>query len=83
MAAALKNNVEDTKQTALSPRLKGRGMSGYMSQGEGLRGTDPWMAESAKETLCRNVTIYGKCRYEDKGAVYAISQLSGRCGVND
>lgn len=24
-------------------------------------------AESAKDTLCRNVTIYGHCRYEDKG----------------
>jgi hypothetical protein len=23
--------------------------------------------ENAKETLCRNVTIYGHCRYEDKG----------------
>jgi len=25
------------------------------------------MVENAKDTLCRNVTIYGKCRYEDKG----------------
>jgi hypothetical protein len=25
------------------------------------------MVENAKETLCRNVTIYGKCRFEDKG----------------
>lgn len=25
--------------------------------------------ENAKETLCRNVTIYGRCRYEDKGIV--------------
>jgi hypothetical protein len=23
--------------------------------------------ENAKDTLCRHVTIYGKCRYEDKG----------------
>lgn len=23
--------------------------------------------ENAKDTLCRNVTIYGHCRYEDKG----------------
>ncbi|KIV82494.1 hypothetical protein PV11_04602 [Exophiala sideris] len=51
MAAALKNNVEDAKQTALSPRLKGR--------------------ENAKDTLCRNVTIYGKCRYEDKGCAFS------------
>jgi hypothetical protein len=25
------------------------------------------MVENAKDTLCRNVTIYGKCRFEDKG----------------
>lgn len=25
------------------------------------------IAESAKDTLCRNVTIYGHCRYENKG----------------
>lgn len=24
-------------------------------------------SENAKDTLCRNVTIYGRCRYEDKG----------------
>lgn len=23
--------------------------------------------DNAKDTLCRNVTIYGRCRYEDKG----------------
>jgi hypothetical protein len=28
--------------------------------------------ENAKDTLCRNVTIYGKCRYEDKGTHLAI-----------
>lgn len=27
MAAAIKNNVDDSKNSALSPRLKGRGMS--------------------------------------------------------
>ncbi|KAJ6001405.1 hypothetical protein N7522_006632 [Penicillium canescens] len=26
--------------------------------------------ENAKETLCRNVTIYGRCRYEDKGCAF-------------
>ncbi|OAL29139.1 hypothetical protein AYO20_09292 [Fonsecaea nubica] len=50
MATVIKNNAEDTKQAASSPRLKGR--------------------ENAKDTLCRNVTIYGKCRYEDKGCAF-------------
>lgn len=27
----------------------------------------PRLPENAKDTLCRNVTIYGRCRYEDKG----------------
>ena len=26
--------------------------------------------ENAKDTLCRNVTIYGHCRYEDKGGCF-------------
>lgn len=30
MAATLKNNVEDTKQAALSPRLKGRGTCEFL-----------------------------------------------------
>ncbi|KIX07740.1 uncharacterized protein Z518_02394 [Rhinocladiella mackenziei CBS 650.93] len=65
MAATLKNNVEDTKQTALSPRLKGR--------------------ENAKETLCRNVTIYGKCRYEDKGCAFShnIEKAASDNGQNE
>ena len=25
------------------------------------------MTENAKDTLCRNVTIYGSCRFQDKG----------------
>jgi hypothetical protein len=33
-----------------------------------ISGTDHCHApENAKDTLCRNVTIYGRCRYEDKG----------------
>ncbi|EXJ83649.1 PAB-dependent poly(A)-specific ribonuclease subunit pan3 [Capronia coronata CBS 617.96] len=65
MAAALKNNVEDTKHAALSPRLKGR--------------------ENAKDTLCRNVTIYGKCRYEDKGCAFNhnIERSTSESGQSD
>lgn len=29
-------------------------------------------SENTKDTLCRNVTIYGKCRYEDKGMIQFI-----------
>ena len=31
--------------------------------------------ENAKDTLCRNVTIYGRCRYEDKGIYTTIRTL--------
>jgi PAB-dependent poly(A)-specific ribonuclease subunit 3 len=31
--------------------------------------------ENAKETLCRNVTIYGRCRYEDKGTVNLVHAM--------
>ncbi|KAI9886012.1 MAG: hypothetical protein M1823_002179 [Watsoniomyces obsoletus] len=30
----------------------------------------PHAREHAKDTLCRNVTIYGRCRYEDKGCIF-------------
>ena len=33
------------------------------------------MTEHAKDTLCRNVTIYGKCRYEDKGELSVVAYL--------
>lgn len=31
--------------------------------------------DNAKDILCRNVTIYGKCRYEDKGMVMSSRDL--------
>lgn len=34
-------------------------------------------AESAKDTLCRNVTIYGHCRYEEKGRRVQWPKLRG------
>lgn len=40
---------------------------------DGKRGTgSPRLRgrEGAKDTLCRNVTIYGRCRYEDKGCAF-------------
>ena len=80
MAAVGKNNGEDMRRNALSPRLKGRGEHQLQANTDNLmdrgvlssslfsiRLTDGLLLENAKDTLCRNVTIYGKCRYEDKG----------------
>ncbi|ODH53293.1 PAB-dependent poly(A)-specific ribonuclease subunit pan3 [Paracoccidioides brasiliensis] len=50
MASAGKPNLDDSRRSTGSPKLKGR--------------------ENAKDTLCRNVTIYGRCRYEDKGCAF-------------
>lgn len=42
------------------------------------------LTENSKDTLCRNITIYGRCRYEDKGTAtlarlrIAISQTRTR-----
>ena len=37
-----------------------------------------WEPESAKDTLCRNVTIYGHCRYENKGESVQAWEVQGR-----
>ncbi|KAI1916372.1 PAB-dependent poly(A)-specific ribonuclease subunit 3 [Ophidiomyces ophidiicola] len=50
MASAGKPNLDDSRRSTGSPKLKGR--------------------EHTKDTLCRNVTIYGRCRYEDKGCAF-------------
>jgi len=34
--------------------------------------------ENAKDTLCRNVTIYGRCRYEDKGNHFEAVMFRGQ-----
>ncbi|KAL3472003.1 PAB-dependent poly(A)-specific ribonuclease subunit pan3 [Aspergillus californicus] len=47
--------------------------AGKPSLDDARRGTgSPKMKarENAKDTLCRNVTIYGRCRYEDKGCAF-------------
>lgn len=50
MASPGKPNLDDSRRSTGSPKLKGR--------------------ENAKDTLCRNITIYGRCRYEDKGCAF-------------
>ena len=34
--------------------------------------------ENAKDTLCRNVTIYGHCRYKDSGSLPRRLELWGQ-----
>jgi hypothetical protein len=48
----------------VSPRPKGRGTCLDALGGRAMLTLIP---ENVKGTLCRNVTIYGHCRYENKG----------------
>lgn len=62
MATAIKNPPDDTKSTSqLSVHV-----TSYPLQRNGVTTTD-LPTDNSKDTLCRNVRIYGKCRYEDKG----------------
>ncbi|KAM5483327.1 PAB-dependent poly(A)-specific ribonuclease subunit 3 [Microsporum audouinii] len=81
MASIGKPNLEDGRRTNGSPKLKGRGklqkkktprvlLSFVYRAPSNLFDTDPSVVENAKDTLCRNVTIYGRCRYEDKGCAF-------------
>lgn len=80
MASSAKSNLDDSRRGMGSPKLKARGElnfgGGLYLCCPGCLCHDLWdglangrlPVENAKDTLCRNVTIYGRCRYEDKGA---------------
>ncbi|KAL6858217.1 PAB-dependent poly(A)-specific ribonuclease subunit 3 [Amphichorda felina] len=36
-----------------------------------------------KDTLCRNVLIYGHCRYEDQGCTFSHDQNKGKSNQSD
>lgn len=84
MAAVTRGISEDVRRAALSPRSKGRGKSARSprswraERGYDVRDrTDGGIEiENAKDTLCRNVTIYGHCRYEDKGILCGRKQVN-------
>lgn len=77
MTTLTKGTVEDVRRPESSPRPKGRGKSWNLFYSKRkLQYETGWKIladfrcrekENAKDTLCRNVTIYGHCRYEDKG----------------
>ena len=75
MASTGKSNLEDSRRPATgSPKLRARGelvvVSGpwcFLAFKADFANSLMFFLENAKDTLCRNVTIYGRCRYEDKG----------------
>jgi len=44
---------------------------------------DEAVLENAKDTLCRNVLIYGHCRYEDQGCAFNHDPNKGLGGIID
>lgn len=62
----------DMRRQVGSPRPKTRG-SYEVTVGEEARRLHYGLAEN-KETLCRNVLIYGHCRYEDQGCTFNHEQ---------
>jgi hypothetical protein len=67
------------QKVASSPRPKGRGMCLPEVNSKGIAAVEdmseqgrliPGITDNAKDTLCRNVLIYGHCRYEDQGCSF-------------
>ena len=92
MASTGKSSTEDSRRGMGSPKPKSRGECGF--DRFLAIAVIVWMfmagctnevvyPENAKDTLCRNVTIYGRCRYEDKGARIPWSTVYiGSCEYN-
>lgn len=64
MATTLGSGQGDTRRGVSSPRPKGRGSSTTSGRKNQLSGGTE---NNKSNTLCRNVSIYGHCRYEDQG----------------
>ncbi|KAJ5294917.1 hypothetical protein N7508_009738 [Penicillium antarcticum] len=63
--------ASDTPFTSSQRDLLERGgLSGPEAHAGSVMALTRSFPENAKETLCRNVTIYGRCRYEDKGCAF-------------
>lgn len=65
----------DLRRQIGSPRPKGRGsypLDPNPTPRDSIR-ADSALPEN-KDTLCRNVLIYGHCRYEDQGCAFSHDQ---------
>lgn len=62
MATTFGGPSGDSRRGVVSPRPKGRGMNVPARRGSHVKSN---RNPEAKNTFCRNVTIYGHCRYEN------------------
>lgn len=80
--AATRYQSSDLRRQLGSPRPKGRGSSAR-NLSSSWRDTPSAVANVAdakenKDTLCRNIMIYGNCRYEDQGCAFSHDQGKGK-----
>jgi hypothetical protein len=80
--AATRYQSSDLRRQLGSPRPKGRGSSAR-NLSSSWRDTPSAVANVAnakenKDTLCRNIMIYGNCRYEDQGCAFNHDQGKGK-----
>lgn len=74
--ATTRYQSSDLRRQVGSPRPKGRGSSARTLstwRDASSNGANTDMQEN-KDTLCRNVLIYGNCRYEDQGCTFSHEQ---------
>lgn len=69
--AATRFPSNDLRRQVGSPRSKGRGRLSLASLV--ALAADGRSVEN-KDTLCRNILIYGNCRYEDQGCTFNHDQ---------
>lgn len=80
--AATRYQSSDLRRQLGSPRPKGRGSSAR-NLSSSWRDTPSAVAnvvdaKENKDTLCRNIMIYGNCRYEDQGCAFSHDQGKGK-----
>jgi hypothetical protein len=79
--ATTRYQSNDLRRQVGSPRPKGRGssarnLSTWRDGSSGVANVPD--AQENKDTLCRNVLIYGNCRYEDQGCTFSHDQNKGK-----
>jgi PAB-dependent poly(A)-specific ribonuclease subunit 3 len=80
MAAGRYNTPDDMRRNVVSPRPKTRGSWRAASESQTSAPREDWgqrtrtdagaVRTDNKDTLCRNITIYGHCRYQDSGCTF-------------
>ena len=74
MAATRHPANNDLRRQVGSPRSKGRGRFPPAPLLASPASNRPTGAENNKDTVCRNILIYGNCRYEDQGCTFNHDQ---------